>query len=190
MVQKYEVTTTAERYIYNELSNCAHWFYEAMEDKFASGKTTGCALDMMATLVFTAFSNEAKINFVGFKVLEDGWPERANLREKIDLLRKVLPLKLDWSERPLQSVNQLRRFRDTLAHGKPEIVKKTEIVDVEPEIWDALKSQWERTVTPEFVRRCRSDEETLWEQLLCAAKIPLHRTLTQGGHQLTVLQNG
>jgi hypothetical protein len=69
-----------------------------------------------------------------------------------------------------------------LAHGKPEIVNETKIVDVEPTIWAALESQWESTVTPKFVDRCYEDSKTLWEELLGAANIEGYETLTHGGH--------
>ena len=187
MSKKYEVRTTAERYIHNELSTCAWHFQGVAKKKIETGETEGCALDMMAALVFCAFSTEAKVNFVGWKTLQDGWPERANLREKIDLLRKTLSLHIDWSTRPLQTVAKLKRFRDTLAHGKPEIVDETQVTDVEPEIWDALKAQWENSVQPDFVDRCREDEEALWDIMLKAAGIGRHETLTIGGQSLTVM---
>ncbi len=141
MAKKFEVRTQAERFIHNELSNCAFTFSQVTNTKFETKKTLGVAHDMMAALVFTAFSIEAKVNFVGWMTLEDGWPERASTKEKIDLLLKVLSINLSWGERPLQTINQLKKFRDTIAHGKPEIVDNTDVVDVEPEVWDALRSQ-------------------------------------------------
>ncbi|SFS15908.1 hypothetical protein [Yoonia litorea] len=187
MTKKYEVRTTAERFIHNELSTCAWHFQGVANNKIETGEREGCALDMMAALVFCAFSVEAKVNFIGWKTLQDGWPERANLREKIDLLKKTLGLEIDWSQRPLQTIAQLKRFRDTLAHGKPEIVDETKVTDVEPEVWDALQAQWEKSVQQDFMNRCREDEDKLWEVLLSAAGIELHETLTSGGHSLTLL---
>ncbi|MDP5085369.1 MAG: hypothetical protein NWQ23_08105 [Yoonia sp.] len=188
MSKKYEVRITAERFIHNELSTCAWHFQDIANTKVQSGKREGLALDMMASLVFCAFSIEAKVNFVGWKTLQDGWPERTNLREKIDLLRKTLNLNIDWSERPLQTIAQLKRFRDTLAHGKPEIVDETKVTDIEPDVWDALKGQWERSVQQDFMNRCREDEAAIWNALLEAAGIELHETLTSGGHSLSVLE--
>ncbi|MGR3795503.1 hypothetical protein [Vannielia sp. SX4] len=158
-----------------------------MKQQIENGERAGVYHIMMASLIFSAFSIEAKVNFVGWKVLKNGWPERANLREKIALLLQILPLELSWGERPLQTVAELKRFRDTLAHGKPEIVDETAIVDVPPEIWDALKSQWESSVTPDFVNRCREDEDVLWQKLLGAAKINVSDTITHGGHDLKKL---
>lgn len=141
----------------------------------------------MGSLIFSAFAIEAKVNYVGWKVLKNGWPERANLHEKIDLLIAVLALNLSWGQRPLQTISQLKRFRDTIAHGKPEIINETIITDVEPDVWDALKAQWESSVTPENVDLCYEDMDTFWKTLLDAAKIRVGDTLTHGGHSLTTL---
>ena len=186
--EKFEVRITAERYIHNELSNCSWHFQQQANSKVEAGGGDACALDMMASLVFCAFKIEAKVNYVGWKTLQEGWPERANLREKIDLLRKTLGLKADWSTRPLQTIAQLKRFRDTLAHGKPEIVDETKVTDVEPDVWDALKSQWQKSVQPSFMDRCREDEKQFWKVMLDAAGIEPHQTLTSGGQSLTVMK--
>lgn len=187
MAQKFEVRTEAERFIHNDLANCAFDFQQQTIAKIESGQTNGVYHTMMASLIFSAFSIEAKVNYVGWRVLSNGWPERANLREKLELLCVLLDLKLDWGHRPLQTVVQLKRFRDTLAHGKPEIVDETVVVNLEPEIWDALRGQWETAVNRDFVDRCREDEDALWKALLSAAGITLGETLTHGGHSLKTI---
>jgi hypothetical protein len=187
VAKKYEVRIEAERFIHNDLSNCAWDLQKRMQKQFDEDTTAGVYHTMMASLVFSAFSIEAKVNFVGWKTLKDGWPERANLREKIDLLNEILELGLDWGERPLQSVAQLKRFRDVLAHGKPEIVNEAIVVKVEPSVWDALKGQWEESVKPDFVKRCIEDENALWNILLESARIKPHETLTHGGHSLKTI---
>ncbi|MGR3659671.1 MAG: hypothetical protein ACU0CA_00580 [Paracoccaceae bacterium] len=184
MAEKFEIKIAAERYIHNDLSNCSWQFQKMIHKKIASGEREGVYHYMMASLIFSAFSFEAKLNFVGWKILGEGWPERANFREKLTLLAEKLKLELNWGERPLQTMSQLKRFRDTLAHGKPEIVDETRIVDVEPSVWEALKGQWESSVTPEFVDQCREDEKAFWKILLDAAGIDVAKTLTHGGHTL------
>ncbi|MHA6265001.1 hypothetical protein ACXYMO_17515 [Arenibacterium sp. CAU 1754] len=156
--------------------------------KFSEEKRTGVGYDMTACLLFSAFSIEAKINFVGWKVLEKGWPERANLREKIDLLNEILGLDLNWGTKPLQTLAKLKKFRDTIAHGKPEIVDETKVVKVEPEVWDALKGQWEAVINENFVADCRNAEKELWDLMLEKADIPEHQTLTHGGHSLAFIR--
>jgi hypothetical protein len=190
LAKKYEVRIEAERFIHNDLSNCSWDFQQRTKKKFENGEMEGVYHDMMASLVFSAFSIEAKLNFVGWKVLGDGWPERANIREKVNLLNEVLSCGFDWGARPLQTVAKLKRFRDTLAHGKPEIIDEVCEVDVEPSVWDALKSQWEESVTPSFVDICRDDEHSLWKTLLEKAEIGMEETITSGGHHLSALIEG
>lgn len=187
MAKKFQVHTEAERLIHNDLSNCAWGMREDMNKKFESGETAGVYFDMMGALIFLAFSIEAKINFIGWKILEDGWPERASLKEKINLIYKVLDLDADWSRRPLQTISSLKRFRDTLAHGKPELVKEIKEVDVDPDIWESLKAQWEREVNPDNVNRCYEDIDNLWKLLLKEAEIPIAKTLTSGNQKLSSL---
>lgn len=139
--------------------------------------------------VFSAFAIEAKVNFVGWKLFEEDWPERNNLREKIDLLLEKLDLKLDWGERSLQSVYNLKCVRDTIAHGKPEIVDTTLVTEVEPEVWDSLKGQWETSLTPDNIERCCEDVDKLWRMLLDAAGISVGETLTHGMHNLKKITN-
>lgn len=185
MVEKFEVHIHAERFIHNDLSNCAFAMNEIVERKIAANERDGIYFEMMSSLMFSAFALEAKINFVGWKVLESGWPERSNLREKINLLLKVLSLELSWGERPLQTITGLKRFRDTIAHGKPEIVTGTTITEIEPVVWDALKGQWEEAVTAENVKLSMEDVDILWTIFLKAANISEFETLTHGGHSLT-----
>lgn len=187
MATKFEIRTEAERYIHNDLSGCSWDFQQRIQKQFDNGDTEGVYHNMMASLVFSAFSIEAKVNFVGWKVLENGWPDRANLREKIDLLQSVLTLELDWGTRPLQTLLQLKSFRDTLAHGKPEVIDNKAVIDVVREVWDALKGQWEASVNLPFVNRCREDEDALWKALISAAGIEAHQTLTHGGHSLKAI---
>lgn len=186
-MEKYLLHIEAERFIHNDLSNCAYGFREQVKKQFDEKDTEGVYFPMMGALVFSAFALEAKVNFIGWKVLHGGWPERANLREKIDLLRVILPLDLRWGERPLQTFAKLKKFRDTLAHGKPEIVDQTKTVQEEPEIWDALKSQWEASVTPDFIDLVHDDIKNFFHLALDAADIDFGATITHGGHSLKKL---
>ena len=187
MPQKYEQRIQAERFIHNDLANCSFTFAKRMKEQIDSGKTTGLYPDMMASLIFSSFENEAKVNFVGWSVLENGWPERASIVAKIDLLLVVLKINLDWDKRPLQTIKKLNRFRNILAHGKPEIVDETKIVDGEPEIWDLLRGQWTSMVNRKFVELCSEDVKKLWETLLNAAGIDSGHTLTHGSDTLTAI---
>ena len=190
MAIKFEVRIAAERHIFNDLSACTRAHSDVMREKIDGDRRDGVYYDMMASLVFAAFDLEAKVNFVGWKVFEDGWPGRANIREKIQLLNRHLQMNLDWGCRPLQTLNELRKFRDTLAHGKPEEVKIEQVVDVEPDIWEALRGQWEVFVNAVQVDRCIADVSAFWDQMLRAANISHWETTTRAEHSLSHIAQG
>ena len=187
MADKYLLQAEAEHFIHNDLSNCSWDFQKRMRNQIDSDDRLGIYHTMMASLIFSAFSIEAKLNFVGLKTLGKGWPERASLREKVDLLLVHLNVDLSWGQRPLQTIARLKKFRDVVAHGKPEIVNLEREVTVEPNVWDALKSQWEKTVTPEFVDQCRFDEDHFWRLILEKADISELETTTHGGYTLKAI---
>lgn len=188
MANKYELQIEAERFIHNDLSNTAHHFTKVVKEKHETENTGGVALDTMAGLIFSAFSIEAKLNFVGWRVLEDDWPERANFFKKLKRLYDALGLDFDKESEPLPTISRLLEFRNTLAHGKPEIVKQhKQVADVEPEIWAALSGQWEADVSLDFLEKCRAAEKSLWDTLLEAAGIDIYDTLTRGNQCLTKL---
>ena len=187
MADKFEVHVEAERLIHNELGSVAHHLKETLTKKIASGDREGVGLEMIACLIFLAFEFEAKVNFVGWKLLEDEWNERAALEKKTNRLCNELKMGTDWDQRPLSTIHTLKSFRDTLAHGKPEVVNEKFVTDVEPQIWEALKGQWEETVTLEFVNQADEDAESLWRQMLEKAGIEIHETITAGGHSLSKL---
>jgi len=74
--------------------------------------------------VFMAFSVEAYLNSIGFRVVPF-WKsvERNKWKEKIEILHSVSEKNTNWGEDPLQFISELFKIRDKLAHGKPETVK-------------------------------------------------------------------
>lgn len=84
----------------------------------------GSFYQIMSCLVFSAFTVEAYLNHVGERKIEY-WNEI----EKIEPLAKVkvlylhLKLRFDPSKRPIQTIKQLFKFRNLMAHGKTEKLK-------------------------------------------------------------------
>jgi len=179
MAERYEIQIAIHRFIHNDLELCARDLRERVRRKFESGEAEGFFSDMMGSLIFMAFTIEANVNFIGWKTLDDGWPDRASLSEKINLLVKVLPLELEWKHRPLQTILKLNNFRNSIAHGKPKIVDPPTLVQTGPEALDLFKGEWESCVTQEFIDRSYEDMNSLWNTLLEAAKIPIGDTVTR-----------
>lgn len=189
MPKQFELRMEAERFIHNDLAQATARLFDAVEAKHIAKDTAGVYYDEMACIIFCAFTVEAQVNFVGWKVLEEGWPERASLEEKINLLIKVIPLKLDWKERPLKSIGKLKDVRNKVAHGKPEPYKKTVVVNTDdPDIWQMLKGSWTKPISRKNMKMFYEDMEAFWQHMLEKAEISFYETITHGSHSLSLIK--
>src|SRR5690349_10913852 len=94
-------------YVHNDLSNAAFHFKELIEKKLTAGDRVGIAYDYMACVLMLAFAFEAKINFLGSKLI-DKWKERQPFNDKLDEVLATLKLDVDWTKRPWSSVKGLK----------------------------------------------------------------------------------
>lgn len=182
----YEVSFKANVLIHNDLDGCVGFLSELMNDKIESGKRKNIFHVQLSCVIFCAFLIEARVNFVGSKALNDGWPEMASFGEKLKLLLTVLKLNLDKGSRPLQSIHNVMKLRNKIAHGKPKEVEASFQSQSEPSIWDTHRHGWEDEVSPDNVRRYIEDIDEIWNQMLAAADIPYFETLTRGSHSVIV----
>ena len=79
----------------------------------------GFLLQLQASAVFHAFTFEAYLNHVGSQEIEF-WDEidRISYSNKLSVLSKRLKFTCDLSRRPFQTMRDLFKLRDGLAHGK------------------------------------------------------------------------
>jgi hypothetical protein len=109
-------------YIHNDLMNAADYLKRRIDERSKKGDRDGIGLDIMACLTIIAFSFEAQMNFLGFKLIQK-WEERKPYLYKFQRVAKRLNVTVDYNSRPHSTVKELKEFRDTLAHGKPEEIK-------------------------------------------------------------------
>ncbi len=96
-------------------------------------------IEITPFVVFMAFSVEAYLNSIGFRVV-DYWDniERNNWKDKIEILHSIAKKEASWGTEPLQFINDLFKIRDRLAHGKPEKIMskayqtRSKVEDVDP----------------------------------------------------------
>ncbi len=144
--------------------------YQPFADFTAQSRTVSALMGMYAHLenqpnvrieltplvVFLAFSIESYLNFLGARKLSI-WDELERLpwRAKVSILHKVAGRSSDWSHDPLQFATEVFKFRDRLAHGKPERVLGPKTRDhVEAHriaTREDLQSEWYRSLTREWV---------------------------------------
>lgn len=137
-------------YVHNDLSNAAFYFKSVIDKKLETNERDGLAFDRMACALMLAFTFEAKINFLGHK-LAAHWRERQNFDDKVTQVFQRLGIVADWTARPYSSIEGLRQFRDSIAHGKPIEIEHDETVVVPQAELDRridLSGDWEAACTP------------------------------------------
>ena len=79
----------------------------------------------MGSLLLTAFTFEAYLNHLGDKRFEDwGKMESMKVMDKYSALCKDLGISPDFSKRPYQTLRTLFKFRNSIAHGKSQILQE------------------------------------------------------------------
>jgi hypothetical protein len=109
------------------------------------------------------FRFEAQVNFLGYK-LDEKWAERKPYLVKVERIARKLRVPLDETSRPYSTVKTLKSFRDTLAHGKPQIIngeKKLVLTREELANRSILKADWESYLTEDFLRQSYNDTDVL-----------------------------
>lgn len=168
----------------------AYHFKKRIELNHSKGDREGISLDMMACIVTMSFAIEARINFLGHRLMHN-WAEFKPLKDKIKVVAQHLGVSADLGRRPYKSINSIKYFRDRLAHGKPEIIKTTEIVvatDEEIESINVLKAEWEDYLNLGFIQQAYSDCDEIWEKFLKLAGLNVFDTMTRGGRTIQFIE--
>lgn len=159
--------------IHNDIANASHYFMDRVVRRDANDDRAGISLEMMAGLTMTAFWIEAGINYIGATKVRD-WVEREAGHKKLSRLLDALDLHPDFAARPWSVIADLKEFRDTLAHGKPETLADEEIV-VRPYGFadrpEPLESDWVKSLTVTKLVETYGDTNTIWLEMLAAAGI-------------------
>lgn len=188
--KRFKIDADAQIYVHNDLANAAYHFKKRIEQSHSTGNREGITLDMMACIVTMSFAIEARINFLGHRLMQD-WAEFKPLKEKIKAVAKHLGVSADFGRRPYKSVKSIKHFRDLLAHGKPEIIRTTEIVvatDEEIESINILRAEWEDYINLSFIQQAYSDCDEIWEKFLKLAGLNVFDTMTRGGRTIQFIE--
>jgi hypothetical protein len=120
----------------------------------------------------TAFAFEAYLNHVGFEVIKD-WDksEKVSYEEKFYIICKTLKVTFPNGKgcRPLQTIKKLFDFRNTMAHGRTEMLEKTDMRTEENyrHVYDEqLKTEWQCMIMNEtFALQARKDVQEVMEKI-------------------------
>lgn len=118
----------------------------------------------MASLFLTAFSFEAYLNHVGPKTLEC-WDvlEVLSPEGKLDIICESLGIIFSKDRRPYQTIHELIKFRNNLAHGKTVTVEENTNRDIDDYLDEFIGIHhlaiWEEYCTEKNATKAREDIE-------------------------------
>lgn len=117
----------------------------------AKKREPGWMFDELSAMTFSALAVEALCNSIGDKIVSD-WDdfESASPNAKLRLLAERLGIKYNKDEEPWATARQLVKFRNLVAHAKPQVIVEEEIMTQEQydkRLFDVPKSKLEKLIT-------------------------------------------
>jgi hypothetical protein len=168
-------------YIHNDLANAAFYAKENVL-RIQRSQEAGISLHIMSALTMYAFAFEAKINFLGDKLIPN-WKERESFNKKKNKVFEACKLGYENNTRPLVTINELKDFRDLIAHGKPfensEEFERVVNRDNDEELELRISSPHEQYCTVDFLLNVADDIEQIWTDALGSSGIALCETVTR-----------
>lgn len=157
LLSKFRVSSRYEIYMHKSVAMAAWAFHERIVEREKKEDTSGILFDYWACLIFISYWQEAIIHFYG---------ERAGIKPKFrddfwKLLKKMntavgLDLKKGSDRHTI--FENLRKIRNTLAHGKPILeVSSEEFIGTSEEVterfYEIYGEAWQKHVTIEFLNK-------------------------------------
>ena len=147
------------------------WHASSVMLRQAKKDPDGSYYQLMASLIFTAFTLEAFLNHIGqtiFKCWKD--LEQLSPSRKLNIIVEKLGVEKDDGKRPFQTVSKLFKFRNDVAHGKTVYLKSGEQIQVMDDKFDEymhkpIEAAWEKYCTLRNAERAREDVESIIQKL-------------------------
>jgi len=135
----------------------------------------GCFYQWMGSLLLCAFAYEGYLNFLGRKLLPswEDYERQVSWQSKTKLIADHIALKLDEGTEPFQSVKQLFKFRDQIAHPKPKEMEEefeTTKEKLESVFYEDTKSDAEKFCSEANAKLCIERVEQMMELLFNQAR--------------------
>jgi hypothetical protein len=129
----------------------------------------------MGSVVFAAFSLEAYLNHLGPKVFRCWGPlDRLGPKEKLDVIAEKIDLPIDYGKRPWGIVKELVGFRNSIAHGRSDMLAVTNPVSISEYtnyMRELMETNWEKLCTRRHAERAHKDVEAIVKALHAKAGI-------------------
>ena len=169
---KQKIITSSERtiYSYNYLQSAASSALKQAE-RTKEEQFYNC----MSSIILSAFCIEAYLNHIGEKILpywDEEFKKGLSIQNKLKVICHELNLSPDYSRTPFQSITDIIKYRNSLAHAESETIsdKRTQIVQgnrpiSEPETW------WEKHTNLKRAKRWLTDIKSVIKEIHKAAGV-------------------
>ncbi|MEW6657129.1 MAG: hypothetical protein AB1424_00575 [Thermodesulfobacteriota bacterium] len=165
--QKAKVSKKRPVHTYSEL-----WHGSKILLERAQAEIKGSKWLWMGSLILTAFSFEAYMNHIGPKVFsswETALEKTLPPESKLEVIWERLEIDLPKNERPRQTVRDLIKFRNNVAHGKTVPIEENTTPDADQYLDEFLGKRplaiWEEYCTQENALRAREDIEKILQMI-------------------------
>jgi len=152
---KVKVKRSREVKPFNELASANYVILDNAKQNRA-----GCFYEYLTSIMLSAFSFEAYLNQIGSKLF-DYWDqmERLPWRNKMTIITAHLKLGIDQKRRPFKTISSLFKFRNMIAHCKPELLNTETIEEGNMEEIRRKKplTEWENLCSLEFAQQAYDD---------------------------------
>jgi hypothetical protein len=145
------------------------------------------AWQFLSSALLTAFAFEAYLNHAGPQIIAC-WEalERLAPLSKFDLICELMQVEFKKGERPRQTLDELFEFRNTMAHGRSDVLTPKDVArDINNRLDDHLGKRpladWERRIQSDiFAVRARIDVEQILKGLHAARPEPKEHLFSFG----------
>jgi hypothetical protein len=146
----------------------------------------GSYYQFLGSLVFSAFTFEAFLNYIG-EHLFSSWPElerKLTHRAKLALIAEKLDFQIDYGRLPWQIIPKLFGFRDKVAHGKNEMLRLEKVVPhddrYEELMHEFMFADWQQFATDQNASTVRKHLEEIMTSIHRMAKIENEHLFSHG----------
>ncbi len=132
---------------------------------------------------FATFTLEAFLNHLGRKKVRDweAFERKLGPKAKLLLIKQVVGLPIDFSQRPYQTIGEMLSLRNAIAHGKTTTTTQTELVgDDEKDWWP--EPDWKELCGRQSVTRMIEDAEEIVRELHLRAGLGKLDPFASPGH--------
>lgn len=140
----------------------------------AKKREPGWMYEELTAMTFSALAIEALCNSIGSRVFAD-WDdfESSSPTAKLRLLADRLGIKYAKDKEPWATALWLVKFRNLIAHAKPEVLVEEQVIneeDYDERVFDAPQSKFERWITPQHAARAVRGAQKIKDVLIGGMK--------------------